>query len=1616
MKIDYISADGIHESEKTALEAMKMQFNQTPFSQKWHGFAGFMMIDKYVKDREIDLVLLTHDRLIMVELKNWSGAITAMQDHWLQNGNDRGRSAVKVMADKCKILSSKIKKHLVGHARNVWDEYRVVFCGTADWKQLPEDERRYILSLSEFLKISTPGGYQKQFGGTKSPNPCDYLPEFTRFIRGPEFKPTVFSYNNFQIDGSVIFSHPDGLYSEYRALKKDDVRHRALLRRWDFSKLAGVADTTDERAAICLRENKALGYVHAQNEDLDSVLLQPLSYPTRDDVTADFCELYKFPSKQSRLSEFINRYKEELSLQDRVGLVKILISHFADLHDIGVAHRDIGDHSIWLERPGKIGVSGLIAAHFPEVGTVGGLRDAIRAGSISLPEDTAGLGDGAASSPFRRDVFLLGVVAHYLLFLELPDKSDLGVYDWKPARPDPFSGAFDPWLARSTDLSPAERFAHAREMLNALNAIKSPSDVKTGLDFHAFEPFKTDVLPTKIYPIEESIKEERCHLYKSVIHGDSVGVKIWYGLRPDPKKMEDSLEILAFLDKIRLLRTIKSTLVPEIVDYGLSKAGLFVVQKWIDGVPLSQILNSDHTAHEAVELCKRLVAAVQQLHGFTVAHGDLSPDNILVTSEGGIVFLDVADLFFGTQHGYTPAYAPPEREIIPVEEQDSFAAAKMCRDLLDHAGEQLDLRDLRGEIESCLRRDFDTYRLDRIEDELRKILEPVVQRVPAFTVQSRRFDSSELLASDNGVYYVSLFEDRRLPGVLNLVITGVRKEVSLSIDRETKSFLGVKVRPLRHSDFVVAANRSSTLFESEITLTRSFSDDAASLVSALFEIPSIAESYVEVSGIKVAHPPELTVTSSPLSNLSLGDFWREIIRAEEASLPEVEIAGSSSWDLTHESRLRIPYTTTGEPLDFDPDDVIEVYQEFNGDLRKVGEIDTKQTTGLILVLEKASLRMRRGVGDKLKLRSVQDRASFQRRQSALFRIVEKTSVIPDLIEYFDPSKEPETLAMDSEPSDEALSRYDLIDDGKVVFSLNAQQRAAFKRLWAVGPVGLLQGPPGTGKTAFIASFIHYAYTRGARSILLASQSHEAVNNAAEKVLDLCHRTEMPLDVVRFGAEGMVSEALRPFHSHAILNQYRELFRSEHRERVGRLAPALGLPKDFVLEWFDIEFHLGRIAGDIERLTSKLMQLAPEKSDTGSLKSRLSQRTTLFANLCEGKFGLRFESDAKGAIQLLKDRSVDRHGIRSQDALRRLDQAIAMSYEWIERLGMLHGNFEEFLAKTRSLVCGTCVGLGRTQFGITRNSYDWVIVDEAARATPGELAVAIQSGRRVLLVGDHRQLRPFYSQPVIDHLSAATKCGDKRELTRSDFERAFESSYGKQVGTILQTQYRMAPSIGDLVSECFYSSPLLPGRGNPKDWFDLIPSQLKSIVTWVDTSTAGQKAHDHRLKNFSYSNRFEAEVILRLLHQLSAAEEFLRRLLDDSKEDEKPIGIITTYAEQKRLIQKRLAEEDWAVGFSNLVKIDTVDSYQGKENRIIILSLTRNNRLYEEGYLFSSERTNVSISRAMDRLVIVGAKRMWSDANQNSPLGRVVRFIEEKVDDNNYAFLDANQVIRKRSTV
>jgi superfamily I DNA and/or RNA helicase len=46
-----------------------------------------------------------------------------------------------------------------------------------------------------------------------------------------------------------------------------------------------------------------------------------------------------------------------------------------------------------------------------------------------------------------------------------------------------------------------------------------------------------------------------------------------------------------------------------------------------------------------------------------------------------------------------------------------------------------------------------------------------------------------------------------------------------------------------------------------------------------------------------------------------------------------------------------------------------------------------------------------------------------------------------------------------------------------------------------------------------------------------------------------------------------------------------------------------------------------------------------------------------------------------------------------------------------------------------------------------------------------------------------------------------------------------------------------------------------------------------------------------------------------------------------------------------------------------------------------------------GFLRSSNRVNVALSRSMDKLFIVAAKNMWIGRNAGLPLGKVLKEVE-----------------------
>ncbi len=507
-----------------------------------------------------------------------------------------------------------------------------------------------------------------------------------------------------------------------------------------------------------------------------------------------------------------------------------------------------------------------------------------------------------------------------------------------------------------------------------------------------------------------------------------------------------------------------------------------------------------------------------------------------------------------------------------------------------------------------------------------------------------------------------------------------------------------------------------------------------------------------------------------------------------------------------------------------------------------------------------------------------------------------------------------------------------------------------------------------------------------------------------------------IDIVRLGNQHVLSEQLDDVGEKALQEHYRDRFKAEYEERIAKVAQEIGIDEEFTRIATEFERSFGK---QLDRIISRM------KDSENNASTSLIKQIEIFKEKLPEFFNRKASLILNlGDIELIYYRefiysALARHyEIYSEDLVSKFKNIISISNEWLSVMASSQSQFQNFLSKTRTLVCGTCVGIGRNHYGIQENIYDLVVIDEAARSPASELAIAMQVGRKVLLVGDHKQLPPLFDE---EHIKAAKRIlpnVSTDELKRSDFERAFVSTYGKTVGRFLKVQYRMIPAVGNLVSECFYieEGGLETGRGETKKAYLELFDDICTPVTWIDTSKTKKNSFDSRptTKNAnqnSYINKYEAEIILELLNKLASHKNAEDILIEDN---DPKIGIICMYGEQVRYLIREINGVAWARTLleRGIIKVDTVDSYQGKENDIIIVSLVRSNSSGSQGYVASENRANVAISRAKEALFIIGNSEMWQNRNEGSAFGRVYKYISEHT-SKEYSILNSHSLEAKK---
>jgi superfamily I DNA and/or RNA helicase len=258
-------------------------------------------------------------------------------------------------------------------------------------------------------------------------------------------------------------------------------------------------------------------------------------------------------------------------------------------------------------------------------------------------------------------------------------------------------------------------------------------------------------------------------------------------------------------------------------------------------------------------------------------------------------------------------------------------------------------------------------------------------------------------------------------------------------------------------------------------------------------------------------------------------------------------------------------------------------------------------------------------------------------------------------------------------------------------------------------------------------------------------------------------------------------------------------------------------------------------------------------------------------------------------------------------------------------------------------------------------------------------VPMANARQWVLVGDEKQLPPFLDSALVE-----TDFLAERELTRAEVDERLFTELGAglpaECVAVLSHQHRMHPAIGKVVSEVFYGGEL---RSSAREVSSLVQRTLGGAVTWRDT---GRKESERR-SGLSYENRAEARTVAELVGNIDNYAVLLGL-------DEVEVAVITGYAAQVRTLQEVLSSTKSKLKVVR-VKAATIDSYQGQEADICIVSLTRSNRRGDVGFLGSPERLNVAISRARDGLVIVGNRAMADgsgDRRRSRKLAEVARAI------------------------
>ncbi|KAH1897038.1 hypothetical protein KXW87_002956 [Aspergillus fumigatus] len=319
---------------------------------------------------------------------------------------------------------------------------------------------------------------------------------------------------------------------------------------------------------------------------------------------------------------------------------------------------------------------------------------------------------------------------------------------------------------------------------------------------------------------------------------------------------------------------------------------------------------------------------------------------------------------------------------------------------------------------------------------------------------------------------------------------------------------------------------------------------------------------------------------------------------------------------------------------------------------------------------------------------------------------------------------------------------------------------------------------------------------------------------------------------------------------------------------------------------------------------------------------------------------------------LKARGVVYDALRRQLKMMLLEQfrkLVAAYTKNCEDLRIGKWERDHLILRKARIIGMTATGLSKYRALISSVKPKTILIEEAAEVIEAPIAVAcLDSLQHMILVGDHQQLK---GQCAVQDLE-----GEPFHLDVSMFERLVKNKIGY---VTLRRQRRMVPEIRRLLEPIYgelqdhqsvFRRPKVPGMADVRSFF--------FSHSWPESSDSLSSKY----------NVMEAEMIVGF---------FVYLVLNGVSIDS--ITVLTFYNGQRKKILKLMRNHSYLQG--QYVKVMTVDSYQGEENDIVILSLVRSSNAKRIGFLSVQNRVCVALSRARNGFYIFGNAKLLYSADE-----------------------------------